>query len=278
MKIGSTTVPLAGWVVDPRDPVGSREIRLGAIRKLVQEYALSAVELTLDLGILFPQIFDASFYMQAAELQAELGFTYTVHLPFTWIDPASLNEPIRQTSVDCLLQALELAQPLQVESYTLHLWGETTIQIASLLERPEQQQVLLGFVLAQAERSLAPLCQVVEPERLCIENLEAPDFEFILPLVEKYNSGICLDVGHLAWQEIDPTIFIERYKERIREVHLHDARIEGQTVIDHLPLGQGNLDYLAILKKLSSIGYNGAVILENNSLEDLEQSLEKLNH
>ena len=49
MKIGATTIPLAGWVADPRRPEQSRAHRLAAIRQLVGGYALSAVELTLDL-------------------------------------------------------------------------------------------------------------------------------------------------------------------------------------------------------------------------------------
>ena len=46
MKIGATTIPLAGWVADPRRPQQSRAHRLAAIRQLVTDYDLSVVELT----------------------------------------------------------------------------------------------------------------------------------------------------------------------------------------------------------------------------------------
>jgi hypothetical protein len=69
--------------------------RLAAIRQLVEEYGLSAVELTLDLGVVFPQVFGSGFYAAVAELQQELGFTCSVHLPMLWLDLASLNESVR---------------------------------------------------------------------------------------------------------------------------------------------------------------------------------------
>ena len=280
MKIGATTIPLAGWVADPRRPEEARESRLQAIRQMIAGYRLAAVELSLDLGLVYPQIFDSRFYAQVAELQGALGFTCTVHLPFLWIDPASLNEPIRQASQECLRQGIELTGALQVESYVLHLWGNTTVQIATLLDNPAHKQALLGFVLAQAERSLAALCQQVEPSRLCLETLEAPPFDFALPLVEKYDTAICLDVGHMAWQSGDAMSFLERHRERIREVHLHDARQEqlgaNRLTRDHLPLGQGEFDYLGFMHKLQELDFDGAVILENNTRADLEQSLEAL--
>ena len=132
MKIGSTTIPFAGWAADPRYPEEARNFRLETIRELVEKQHLAAIELSLDLGIVFPQIFDRAFYARVGALQEELGFTCTVHLPFLWIDPASLNEPIRQSSEDCLRQGIELTGDIQVGSYVLHLWGNTTVQIATL--------------------------------------------------------------------------------------------------------------------------------------------------
>jgi len=68
-----------------------------------------------------------------AALQRELGFACTVHLPFLWVDLTSLNELVRQASVESVRQAVELAQPFQVETYVLHLWGSTTTQITRVI-------------------------------------------------------------------------------------------------------------------------------------------------
>ncbi len=280
MKIGTTNIPLAGWVVNPWQPEEARAHRLASMRQLVEGYGLSAVELGMDMGIVYPTVFDAGFYAAVADLQQELGFTCTAHLPFMWLDAASLNEPVRQASVDCLRRAIELAQPVEVTTYVLHLWGNTTIEINTVLaDSPTHPAVLVGL-MAQAGRSLAEVCELVVPRDLCVENLEAPSFDVALPLVEKHGVSICLDVGHLAYGDDNALNFVARHGDRIREVHLHDFMNEsagGHThTRDHLALGQGQMDIAAFLHKLDEIGFDGPVILEVNSKADLEASLEQV--
>lgn len=288
IKIGATTLPLAGWLADPRHPEQSRSHRLASIRRLVEDYYLPAVELTLDFGAVFPQVFDGGFYAAVADLQQELGFTCTVHLPFLWLDPSSLNEPLRQTSADCLCRCAELTRPVDVETYVLHLWGRTTAQVAIVSHDLVEREAILGSLLAQVERSLDQVCQVVDPRDLCVENLEDPFFDSVAPLLEKLGVSICLDVGHLAWRGDGALDFWAQYGHRIREVHLHDAigpspdgasnRAPERRVAfrDHLPLGQGHVDYVAFVRKLEEDGYEGAVILENNTKADLEESLQRV--
>jgi sugar phosphate isomerase/epimerase len=280
MILGATTLPLAGWLADPRKPEESRTQRLAAIRQLVEEYRLSAVELTLDLSMVFPQVFDAGFYAAVADLQQELGFTCTAHLPFLWVDLSSLNESIRQASMDCIERSMELTRPVQVSTYVLHLWGAMTTLVAAEFREPAQRQALLGVLQMQAARSLADACKLVEARDLCVENLEDGLFDMVVPLVEQHSASICLDVGHLAWDSSDELEFLTRHATRIREVHLHDASRPspgGQTPFrDHMPLGQGELDYTRFLRRLDDVGFDGAVILEVNSKGDLEESLARI--
>ena len=284
MEIGTTNIPLADWVVNPTQPEVARSRRLAFIRQLVEGYGLSAVELGLDMAIVYPHIFDAGFYVAVADLQQELGFTCTVHLPFLWLDASSLNEPVRQASVDCLRRAVELTRPVEVATYVLHLWGSATIEIATILaDSPRREAVFVGLMI-QAGRSLAEMCELLDPRDLCVENLEAPSFDIALPLVERYGVGICLDVGHLAYGYGrgggDALDFLARHGDLIREVHLHDFVNESAGrhthTRDHLPLGRGQMDTIAFLRKLDEMGFDGLVILEVNSRPDLEESLEQV--
>jgi sugar phosphate isomerase/epimerase len=280
MKIGTTNIPLAGWVVNPWQPEEARARRLASMRQLVEGYGLSAIELGMDMGIVYPTVFDAGFYTAVAELQQELGFACTAHLPFMWLDAASLNEPVRQASVDCFRRAIELTRPVEVTTYVLHLWGNTTIEIdTALANSPTRPAVFVGL-MARAGRSLAEMCELVDPRDLCVENLEAPSFDVALPLIEQHGVSICLDVGHLAYGASNAFDFLGQHGDRIREVHLHDFVNEsagGHThTRDHLALGQGQMDTTAFLRKLDEIGFDGPVILEVNNKPDLEASLEQV--
>ena len=140
--------------------------------------------------------------------------------------------------------------------------------------------------MAQAGRSLTEVCKLLDPRDLCVENLESPSFDIALPLVEQHGASICLDVGHLAYGfgredgDGDAFDFLARHGDRIREVHLHDfvnesvgGRIHTR---DHLPLGRGQMDTVAFLRKLEEMGFDGPVILEVDSKPDLEESLEQV--
>jgi sugar phosphate isomerase/epimerase len=280
LRFGSTVIPFAGWGVNPRQPEKERERHFQAVRRLVEEFNLPVVELSLDFGLLHPQVMDVAFYRRMAALQRELGFTCTMHLPFLWLDLTSLNELVRQASVESVRRAVELARPFQVETFVLHLWGSTTAQITHVITDEVLRRNLLRAVLQQADRSLAEICNLVKPRALCVENLEALSFDLVVPLLERHGTSICLDVGHLAWQGGGELAFLERHKERVREMHLHDAVLpspeQGKQARDHLPLGQGELDYEALLYKLDEISFDGCVIVENNSEADLRESLERL--
>jgi sugar phosphate isomerase/epimerase len=279
-KFGSTVIPFTGWGVNPRQTEKERERHFQAVRRLVEEFNLQVVELPLDFGLLHPQVMDATFYHRLAALQKEWGFACTVHLPFLWLDLTSMNELVRQASVESVRRAVELVQPFQVETFVLHLWGSTTSQITHVITDEIVRRNLLTAVLQQADRSLAEICAFVEPRALCVENLEALPFDLAVPLLERHGASICLDVGHLAWQGGGELAFLERHGERVREIHLHDAVPpspgQGKGARDHLPLGQGELDYEALLRKLDEIGFDGCVIIENNSEADLRESLERL--
>ena len=277
ITFGTTTLPLVGWAADPQRHNESRMVRLSAIRKLVEGYSLQAVELTLDLAAVYPGLFEAGFYATVADLQQELGFLATVHLPFLWVDLASLNEPIRQASTACMRQAIEVTRNVHVHTYVLHLWGFTTMQIAAQLRDGAQRQEILGALMNQASCSLGELCQILDPRDLCVENLEDPLFDLALPLIEQHGTSICLDVGHLAWQGSSELGFLKRHRDRIREIHLHDATASStggrHQIRDHLALGEGQVDYLSFLSEVEESAFNGAVILEVNTQADLEQSL-----
>ncbi len=280
ISFGTTTLPLAGWLADPQRPEESRTHRLHAIRQIIEHYGLQAVELTLDLHAIYSHVFDASFSESVADLQQELGFVCTVHLPFLWIEPGSLNETVRRASFDCLRQAVEVTRAVDVHTYVLHLWGFSTAQIVSQFREPAERDVLVSALMWQAGRSLEALCEIVDPADLCVENLEDALFDLALPVVEQLGTSICLDVGHLALQGSSELRFLEQHAGRIREIHLHDATVppfDGEhPARDHLALGQGQIDYAAFLWKLGEIGYNGPVILEVNTEADLQQSLERL--
>ena len=74
--------------------------------------------------------------------------------------------------------------------------------------------------------------------------------------------GFCPDTAHLAAGGGDPADLIRRYPDRIRHVHLKDARLSP---LEFLPLGAGEIDFAGVLEALRETGYDGWLIVELDS-------------
>lgn len=73
--------------------------------------------------------------------------------------------------------------------------------------------------------------------------------------------GFCIDVGHVKRIGQDPAALIERFKDRLYDVHMKDvnqATDEGEPV----EVGRGIIDIPKILKTLQKINYQGNVAFE----------------
>lgn len=73
--------------------------------------------------------------------------------------------------------------------------------------------------------------------------------------------GLCIDIGHTQRSGIDPAGDIERFADRLLDVHLKDVSAsggEGKTV----ELGRGVIDIPAVLAALVKIGYNRVASFE----------------
>ncbi len=97
--------------------------------------------------------------------------------------------------------------------------------------------------------------------------------------------GVLLDAGHLFNAGISLDWAISMFKDRLFDVHVHDAKVqEDFAEATHLPIGMGNIDFVRLLSQLRRVGYESWLTLEINGNEKqiiesrmvLEKLLEKI--
>ena len=108
--------------------------------------------------------------------------------------------------------------------------------------------------------------------------VEAPwEIERVL---EVSDVGLCLDTGHLLLGGGDPVAAVSAWSSRINQVHLKDAHrsVMAEIVADDAPvtaiwsreafpaLGQGDLDADGVLAALEQVGYQGWLVVEQDTL------------
>jgi sugar phosphate isomerase/epimerase len=146
---------------------------------------------------------------------------------------------------------------------TLNRMSIRSLNIHLLVDR----RIVSSLVLTEKIRALK---EIVEYGRrnyvaINIENLSETVDDIEPAMNEVPNLGLTLDVGHanLGGLGNKSIAIIEKFGKLIRHVHLHDNR-GGQSQDDdlHLPIGDGTVDFRAIMTSLMNAGYEGTLTLE----------------
>jgi deoxyribonuclease-4 len=80
--------------------------------------------------------------------------------------------------------------------------------------------------------------------------------------------GVCVDVANANAVQ-SPVAALEEAKGRLALVHLSDS-VRGKHV--HSPIGEGNIDFAAVARKLREIGYDGVSILEVMTRDNVDEA------
>jgi sugar phosphate isomerase/epimerase len=262
-----------------KDSLDFSQFNFGEIARITYEHGFSLMELTLDIGYVLPGALSEHQITTLLEVKEELGLTYTAHLPLWSIELCSPNSFIQKASVDCLADAVSVANPLDPEVYVLHNAGWFGSEYSELDLAAQFQDAIswaLGDVAEQNIRELLQRTGLV-PRKIALETIDFP-FEVTWQIAERLDTSVCLDTGHvLSGQSgsTDVLDFIDRYYHRISEIHLHDGAVkpvEGKkfSYFDHKILGQGDLPIVEFLSILEERKFEGPIIFELNREEALE--------
>lgn len=113
---------------------------------------------------------------------------------------------------------------------------------------------------------------------LCLENLplevkkfHAPEeFDFYI----KKGAYFTLDTGHAVICGLDPGSFLDRFGDKVKNIHLQSG-FRGKPD-KHYAIGNGEFDYMSFFKKLKDVGYDELLILEMLSEKTTLDSINQL--
>jgi sugar phosphate isomerase/epimerase len=236
------------------------------------------LELSGDMSLFVPDSFSLPTIERLAELKAETGLAYTVHLPLWSVEPSTPLEPVREGSVRALVDLVRATQALAPECYVLHATGALASEFYRLNLPEPANTFILGRFQERARESVQAILAGtgLASRQLAIETVEFP-LELTLALAEELDLSLCLDIGHVLAGFSGPVdLFdaLERCLPRLAEIHLHDCPWVGRggKVVygqDHQTLGKGDLDVARLLDRLVEAGFAGPLILELTTSEAL---------
>jgi sugar phosphate isomerase/epimerase len=248
----------------------------------IAEQGFKTIELGGDLLLFFPNSYSPQSVQGLAELKAELGLSYTLHLPLWSVEPSTPLAPVREGSVRALIQVIQATRSLGVENYVLHATGPLAAEFYHMRLPETARGLLMRLFQANAAQSIQTILAEtgLPSRRLAIETIEFP-FDLTLELADNLNLSICLDTGHVLAGFSGPVEIFEVLKRalpRLAQLHLHDAPWQGPEMVlgygkDHQTLGTGDLDTGRLLDRLSAANFGGPLIFEL-TIEEARASLE----
>jgi len=212
----------------------------------VSKLKLPFIEISLDDPVIV-----SGWLPKLLEIKNNDGITFLAHYP-NEDNPFNL-EILNDKFLPRIKALMEISRKLAINKATIHFWMDKRWAPADLLRG--KLDILSRIVNYGNDFGIT----------VCIENLSeraesfAPAFDAIADL------RMTLDIGHaqLLAKQNTSFRFIEEYFSRIAHIHAHDNH-GGTTVKDdlHLALGDGSVDYKAILKSLLHSGYDSTITME----------------
>ena len=244
-------------------------------RRLIDAGA-NHIEISGEAVAVLPDGLRERFREEAAgglrELRQERGVTFSVHLPFMGgVNFTTSIDAIRHASVEVLRDITDQCSPLEPIRYVLHVSG----LLEDLMGVGLRDRLVIQAYLAYAAESLERIVEFIPAEKLCIENLEYIGFEELFPLVEKFGTRVCMDVGHIMLRQEEIGEFVQRYGPHLGHVHMHDVTRQlfdkRVTILnDHQGLGSGIIDLDGVIEMLRAARFDGPVVLEVHTVDPID--------
>ncbi|MFO1054094.1 MAG: sugar phosphate isomerase/epimerase family protein [Planctomycetota bacterium] len=248
---------LLGYVTN-----GLRDHRLDDALRLLAGHGYRAVGLTLDVGHLDPYRATPREVDAIAALCRELDLRVVIETGARFLlDPQHKHEPTlmsrsaadRARRIDFYARAAAIGRDLGAE--VLSFWAG----VDRAPDVDSRARLTEGVVRTCAAIRSAGLRPSFEPEPgMAIETIA--QFDALCRELGGQAPALTLDVGHLfVTGEGDPVALCRANAHRCAQVHLEDMR---RGVHEHLPPGEGEVDFRAVLSALAAGGHVGPVCFE----------------
>ena len=205
---------------------------------LCRDLGLEFIELNLNVPQYQPGRWDAAAISRVGEAY---GVDFTIHLDEN-LNLFEFNPLVAEAWQQTLMDNIALAKQIGAGVLNMHLNRGVVFTL------PEKKVYVFEKYLTEYLDGLKRVRDLCEGEigssgiRICLENTAGwlPwQVEALDVLLQSPVFGLTLDVGHDHCTGVGDLAVIRARKDRLRHIHLHDARRPNR---DHLALGTGELD------------------------------------
>ncbi len=211
---------------------------------------------------------DQKDVQKASQKLRQKDIPLTFHAPFMDLNPGAVDEKIREVTVTRFRQVMDLAPWFTPKSIVVHP-GYDRFRYDGDVDLWLENSLLTWKPLVEQAANLSV--------RLAVENVfdETPAIlKRLFSALQSPYVGYCLDTGHgHLFSAVPLEEWIEELGPWLIEAHLHDNH---GTMDDHLPVGQGKINFAALFATLNRKNLAPILTIEPHQLEHLAPTLQGL--
>jgi sugar phosphate isomerase/epimerase len=180
---------------------------------------------------------------QHRSIVSKLHGRLAIHGPYTGIDFGHKDHLLKDAVRKRMDMTYQAVRELKPDTLVLHTGCSEQMLRYNLTENwlETASEFWRSEIVRYAE------CRV----RVVLENVVEQSPDLMMELADRVESehlGFCLDIGHAnLCSQLPPSQWVEKMGQRLKHVHLHDN--DGQRD-DHLPVGQGSIDFDSFFETL----------------------------
>lgn len=238
--------------------------RLEDALKILVALGYRSVALTIDWHVLNPRAFTRHEFKQVTDVLDRGRISRVIETGARFfLDPWRKHEPTlldpegsaRERRLEFLVSAMTTAKALECD--IVSFWSGKALEGESEDELWKRLVGSCQFLCTLAEMHNVRLAFEPEPG-MFIDTM--PKFAELFERVNHPRFGLTLDVGHLCCMgEMPSRPHIERWKDVLWNVHIEDMR---RGVHDHLPFGDGEIDFDEVFAALRDVEYKSGLHVE----------------
>jgi len=203
------------------------------------------------------------------EIKSTRSLEYTVHAPFADTNIASFNQAVKQLVMKQLESSLRHAHLLESSLWIIHPGMHSGLTAIHPNEDFRINLKSLEYLAKKADDMGIKLAVENMPEPFPWLFKKVSEFEEFYRELGSEDIGIAFDAGHANTAgQIDD--FLKHFANKI--IHVHASDNDG-TFDNHLPIGQGTINWKKIIDKLARNKFKGFIMVEtlNDPMLDLKK-------